>query len=58
VGIKYIHVVLIVASIILCLGFGFWALRHDFQPSGYGSFVVGAALIIYLARFIKRMRAL
>ena len=29
-GIKYIHVVLIVVSILLCLGFGFWTLNHNY----------------------------
>ena len=33
-GIKYIHVTLIVVSIALCLGFGFWALNHNYALCG------------------------
>jgi hypothetical protein len=57
-GIKYIHVVLIVVSIILCLGFGFWSLNHYNTVTGYCSFAIAVALIIYLVQFIKRMKAL
>ncbi len=57
-GIKYIHVFLIVLSIALCLGFGLWALNHDYGPLGYCSFAITVGLIIYLVQFIKKMKAL
>ncbi len=57
-GIKYIHVTLIVVSIALCLGFGLWALNHDYAPLGYCSFVLAVGLIIYCVKFIQQMRTL
>jgi hypothetical protein len=57
-GIKYIHVVLILVSILLSLGFGLWTLYHDYAVWGYFSFAVAIGLMIYFVNFIKRMRAL
>jgi len=57
-GIKYIHVVLIVVSIALCLGFGFWTLSHNYTTSGYCSFAAAIGLIFYCVQFIKKMKVL
>jgi hypothetical protein len=57
-GIKYIHVTLIVVSILLALGFGFWALNHEFMAWGYGSFAMAVGLIVYCLKFIRKMKAL
>lgn len=57
-GIKYIHVVLIVVSILLSLGFGLWTLDHNYTAWGYCSFVIAAGLIIYCVQFIRKMKAL
>ena len=57
-GIKYIHVTLIVVSIILSLFFGFWALNHDYAVWGYISFATAAGLVFYCVKFIKKMKAL
>jgi len=57
-GIKYIHVVLIVASILLCLGFALWTLNHHYAISAYSSFAVAVALTIYCIQFIKKMKVL
>ncbi len=57
-GIKYIHVTLIVVSIVLCLGFGFWALNHDYTVWGYCSFAIAVGLVIYCVKFIRKMRTL
>jgi len=57
-GIKYIHVVLIVVSIILSLGFGFWTLWHEYASWGYCSFAIAGALAIYCVGFIKKMKVL
>ena len=57
-GIKYIHVILIVISILLSLGFGFWALIHGYGLGGYGSFAVAFGLIVYCVQFIRKMKAL
>ena len=57
-GIKYIHVVLIVVSIMLSLGFSFWTLNHGYAAWGYCSFTVTAGLVIYCVQFVKKMKAL
>jgi hypothetical protein len=57
-GIKYIHVVLIVASIILSLGFGLWTFNHNYMTSAFCSIAIGIGLIIYCVKFIKKMRTL
>jgi len=56
--IKNIHVLLIVVSIILCLGFGIWAFNHDAMAIGSLSFILTAGLVVYLMQFIKKMKAL
>jgi len=57
-GIKYIHVTLIVISIVLSLGFGIWALKHDDMAWGYCSFAATAGLVVYCIGFIKKIKAL
>ncbi|MDE2028005.1 MAG: hypothetical protein KGK03_07020 [Candidatus Omnitrophica bacterium] len=57
-GVKNIHVVLIIVSIILSLGFGFWTLGHNYILWGYASFVLAAALTLYCVKFVKKMKAL
>jgi len=57
-GVKYIHVVLIVVSIGLCLGFGLWTLNRNYAVSAYCSFAVALGLIVYCVQFIKKMKAL
>ena len=57
-GIKYVHVFLIVLSIALCFGFGLWTLNHNYAIIGDCSFAVAVALVIYCVRFIKKMKAL
>jgi hypothetical protein len=57
-GIKYIHVTLIVVSILLCMGFGLWTLNHYSSLWAVGSFAAGAGLTVYCAPFIKKMKAL
>jgi len=56
--IKYIHVLLIVVSIILSLGFGLWTLNHNYRPLGFCSFAIAVGLIIYCVKFVKKMKAL
>ena len=57
-GIKNIHLILILVSILLALGFGCWTLNHhDIFLSGF-SFMVMAGLLVYCVQFIKRMKAL
>jgi len=55
-GIKNIHVILIVASILFFLGFGFWGFKNDQALYAYCSFPAAAVLVIYCIQFIKQMR--
>jgi hypothetical protein len=57
-GIKYIHVILILVSIALSLGFGAWTLKHDQTAWGYCSFAVAVGLVFYCVQFIRKMKAL
>jgi len=57
-GIKYIHVTLIVMSILLCVGFGFWSLYHSGLMVGYCSFAIAVGLVIYCVGFIKKMKVI
>jgi len=55
-GIKNIHVILIVASILFFLGFGFWGFKNDQALYAYCSFPAAIMLIVYCVKFIKQMR--
>ena len=57
-GVKNIHVLLIVISILLFVFFGVWTLNHNDTISAYVSFAIAVALLIYCINFIKKMRAL
>jgi hypothetical protein len=57
-GIKYIHVTLIVVSIALSIGFGLWTLNHNDAAIGYASFAIAIGLVVYCVQFIKKMKAL
>lgn len=57
-GIKYIHVTLIVVSIALCLGYGIWTLNHNYTVMAYLSFAMAVALVVYCIQFIRKMKAL
>ncbi len=57
-SLKAFHIVFIVASALLCLGFGVWALTGDGALSVAAaavSFLVGAVLVVYGARFLKKV---
>jgi len=57
-GIKYIHVFLIVLSIGLSLGFGLWTFNHNYAIIGYFSFALALGLVVYCVQFIQKMKAL
>ncbi|MBF0490525.1 MAG: hypothetical protein HQL15_07895 [Candidatus Omnitrophica bacterium] len=57
-GIKGIHIVLILVSVLLALVFGFWGVTHDFRGLGYFSFATSVALIIYGILFIRKAKVL
>lgn len=62
-SLKALHVVFIVASIVLALGFGAWALKGYFDggPRSYiwfgaGSIAAGLALVVYLRSVLKKLK--
>lgn len=57
-GIKNIHIILISASVILSLVFGFWGVTHDFKALGGIAFALAVGLTIYGVQFLKKAKAL
>lgn len=63
VSLKAFHVVFVVVSTLLCLGFGAWAVREYrvggdamFLAGGVFSFVLAAALLVYGGWFLRKLR--
>ena len=57
-GIKNIHIILIAASVLVCLFFGLWSVNNTHVWWGGTAFVVAAALAVYGINFIKRSKTL
>ncbi len=57
-GIKNIHILLIAASVLVCLFFGLWSVHHAHGRWGMASFAVAAALTVYGINFIKKAKTL
>ncbi len=57
-GIKNIHIILITASVLVCVLFGFWSVNNARVGWGITAFVVAAALIVYGISFIKKAKTL
>lgn len=64
-SLKAFHVFFIAASIVLALGVGVWGVYVHMQETdlsfllfGVGSFVVGAVLIVYGVKVVRRLRRL
>lgn len=57
-GIKHIHIVLIVVSVLLFMFFGFWTLKHNYNISAYGSFIIASGLVFYCIKFLRKTKAL
>ena len=62
-SLKALHIVFIIASIVLSLGFGAWSLKEYFDGGprsyiwyGIGSFVLGLVLIIYGKAVLKKLK--
>lgn len=63
-SLKAFHLVFIVASILLAVGFAVWSLMDYFSPNGktwdlvagIGSIVVAIALVIYERYFLKKTK--
>lgn len=60
-SLRIFHICFISISIILCLGFGLWAIRQTGPYTtivGVLSFAAGIALFVYTNRFLKKMQNL
>ena len=62
-SLKALHIVFIVASIVLALGFGAWSLNEYFQGEprlnlyfGVGSIIAGVGLIFYCRAVLRKMK--
>ena len=62
-SLKALHLVFIVASIVLSLGFGAWSVNEFSQGEpkvnlyfGIGSFVAAVALVFYLRAVLKKLK--
>jgi hypothetical protein len=62
-SLKALHIVFIVASTVLALGFGAWSVNeyaHGGARSnlwfGIGSFVIGVALIVYGRAILRKLK--
>jgi ABC-type uncharacterized transport system permease subunit len=62
-SLKALHIVFIVASIVLALGFGVWSVKSFVDGDGrahlwygIGSFVVGVALIFYGRAVLRKLK--
>lgn len=57
-GIKNIHLILIIISILFFLCLGFWSLKHNHTGGGIGSLIVALGLIPYCINFIRGLKNL
>ena len=56
-SLRAIHILFIIASTALAVGFGFWA-RAYYPAMSVASFVSGVLLVVYLFWFVKKSRTL
>ena len=57
-GIKNIHIVLIAASVFICLVFGLWSAQNAHGPWGMASLALAAGLVVYGVGFVKKAKTL
>ena len=57
-GIKNIHIVLIAASIFICLIFGIWSVNNAHGLWGMVSFAAAIGLTVYGVGFVKKAKTL
>jgi hypothetical protein len=58
VSLKWFHVVFIGLSIVMAVGFGVWALTHQYAVLGGLSLAVAALLAVYARYFLRKARKL
>ena len=56
-SLRAFHIIFIIASVLLCLYVGLWAMRSN-PILGAISFLVGAALVIYGKKAFRKLREL
>jgi hypothetical protein len=63
-SLKAFHIVFVIASVLLALGFGLWALIESAQPDrgagmivmGVAALVVAAGMIVYGVWFLRKLK--
>ena len=56
-SLKTFHIFFISVAVLLCLGFGVWCLgQPGYTATGFGSFAVGVALVVYEVIFLRRFK--
>jgi hypothetical protein len=62
-SLKALHIIFVIASIVLALGFGAWAVKQYFEVGGrsyiwyaVGSFATAIALVIYGKVVLKKLK--
>jgi hypothetical protein len=57
-SLKAFHILFVVVSVALTVGFGIWALSEDRGYTGWGiaSFVAAAALLVYGVTFLQKLK--
>lgn len=62
-SLKAFHIVFIAVSALLAIGFGVWEVLRYLESgnplvlaAAVGSFVVGAALVVYGVRFLRKLK--
>ena len=62
-SLKAFHIVFVVSTILLCFGFGAWAIHDRLQGGGTAEFVLGLlalvgglAMIVYFKAVLKKLR--
>jgi hypothetical protein len=58
VSLKWFHVVFIGLSVVVAVGFGVWALTHQYAVLGRLSLAVAALLAVYARYFLQKARKL
>ena len=57
-GIKNIHIVLIAASVFICLVFALWSINNAHTLWGVVSLALAVGLVVYGVGFIKKAKTL
>lgn len=62
-SLKTFHIVFVISTILLCFGFGAWAIHDRLQGGGMSEFVLGLlalagglAMMVYFKAVLKKLR--